>query len=152
MPLSPNVVALQVLRAVAVLPAAGAWDAAPTEINVDGAQFITLFFSYTRGGAGGSFRFLPQVSPYSADQGVATIGNWFPPSVRNVAGFVIGADVAVNVQRLEGDLYTAVGATLETFSLEIELGASAQRFRCACQEVGNVALPGAAHIIAYLRG
>ena len=80
------------------------------------------------------------------------VGNWFPPSTRNIPGFAVGADVAVNIQRQSGDLYTAVGATIETFSLDLDLGAGAMRMRLSCQEVGNIAAPGTVHVAVYLRG
>lgn len=149
--LAPNVRILQTLKAVAALPAAGAWDV-PVPIVCDGASKATLFVSYTRGGAAGSFRYLIEVSPWSFDQAVVTVGNWFPLSIRDVAIFAAGADVAVGIQRQAGDLYTAVGAALETFSFDLDLGAGAQRMRISCQEVGNVAAPGTVHAVVYLRG
>ena len=151
MPLAPNVRILQELKAVAALPAAGAWDV-PVPIHCDGASKATISISYTRGGAAGSFRYLIETSPWSADQAVVGVGNWFPPSVRNVGAFVAGADVAVGIQRQAGDLYVAVGATIETFSLDLDLGAGAMRMRLSCQEVGNIAAPGTVHVAVYLRG
>ena len=65
-PISPLYLDQQTARVSAILPAAGAFDAAPLELACPGFDFVTLFITYTRGGAGGSVRMLPEFAPFSA--------------------------------------------------------------------------------------
>ena len=51
--LRPGAQSLQTARAAAALPAAGAYDAAPTELSCQAAGAVTLFTTYTRAGVGG---------------------------------------------------------------------------------------------------
>jgi len=140
---------LVTLRASAALAAAGAWDATPTEAFVEDAKAITLFFSYTRGGAAGSARLQVEMSPYSA--AVAGVENWFRASVKNVGAFAAGADTNSGIQRENGVLYTAVGAAIENVLYgSLTLDRSVQRIRVNAQEVGNVGAPGTLHIVAYM--
>jgi len=136
------------IRAAAALPAAGAYDPNPTEIAVAGIEWITLYFAYTRGGAGGAFDWQIQVSPYSADTG----GNdWFAQSVYAAGAVVAGVDTTSNVQREENS-YQATGAAVETFVLgPIRLAGTIERIRIPCQESGNVGAPGNLEVMAVMR-
>lgn len=53
-------------RASAALPAAGAYDSAPTSVPVQHADEVTLYLAYAQGGAGGACALKIDVSP---DQG-----------------------------------------------------------------------------------
>lgn len=133
----------QVLRASAALPAAGAWDAAPLTMPCAGWTKLTLFCSYTRGGAAGSVRMAPQFSNAVAPT------TWYSPTSYDAGAFAAGADVNSNLQR-ETLLYTATGAGAETFIYDLELPSNVEYVRCACREVGNVAAPGTMAIVAVL--
>lgn len=140
---------LVTLRASAALPAAGAWDAAPTVMFAEDTDHVTLYASYTRGGAAGSVRIRVEVSPYSLD--MAGVEDWFCPSVKQVGAFAAGADVASALQRESGVLYTATGAAIENVLYgTIELGRAAARMRVYAQEVGNVAAPGTLHVVGLM--
>ena len=144
--LQAGVPSLQTARPAVALPDGGVYDAAPLEMVCAGAEYVTAYITYTRGGAGGSVRIRPEFSPYSAD--VAGVEDWFPASVKQVGAFAAGVDTASGVQRENGVLYTATGAGAETFTYgPIILGATAERMRIMCQEVGAVATPGTCHII-----
>jgi len=142
-----SVDALQVARASAALLAAGAWDAAPTELNCEHASSVTLFLSYTRGAAGGAFDFQIQVSPYSAD-GLAAAGAavWLMQSVYLSGGVVPGADTVSNVQR-EIVRYGSTAVGQEGFIYgPVELAVGAQRLRVRAREAGVVGTPGTLQI------
>ena len=61
-PISTTYLDQQVARASAALPAAGAFDTTPTALACPGFDFVTLYFTYTRGGAGGAFKFKVEAS------------------------------------------------------------------------------------------
>lgn len=145
--LQAGVPSLQTARAAAALPGGGVYDPAPLEMVCAGAQYVTLYVTYTRAGVGGSVRVRPEFSPYSAD--VAGVEDWFPASAKNVGAFAAGADTVSGVQRENGVLYTATGVGAETFAYgPLTLEGTVERLRVLCQEVGAVATPGACHIMA----
>ena len=143
MSLAPGLVALQAARASAALPAAGAWDAAPTELFVSGADTVTVQFSYTRGGAGGSFGFQFQTSIYSVAANVpAGAAAWADGMAYAVGVIVAGADTASAMQA-EYVVCQATGAAQEVFQFTLQgLGGTVERLRIPCCEVGNVGAPG----------
>jgi hypothetical protein len=133
------------VRASAALPAAGAWDAAPTEIAVPGLDAIVLYVTYTRGAAGGAFDYQVQVSPYATAQGV--VQNWFTQSLYAAAALAAGADAQSRLQR-EYVTYASTGAGAEAFVYgPIELEA-VERIRMVCRESGVVGTPGTVHVVA----
>jgi hypothetical protein len=134
------------LRALAALAAAGAWDAAPTEVPCPEFEEVTLFLAYTRGGAGGAVDFQIEVSPYSAD--VAGVQSWFTLAAYQAGALAAGADVASNAQR-EAITYTATGAAAEGWVHgTLRLGRTVERLRVAARESGAVATPGTLEITA----
>ncbi len=136
-----------VLRASAALAGAGAWDATPVETPVDGMDRMTLYFTYTRGGAGGAFDFQIQVSPYSSDQLV--VQNWFPTSLYQLGVIVAGSDAQSRVQR-EYATYQATGAAVETFVHGPTDIKSVERIRLVARESGAVGTPGTLMIVGVL--
>lgn len=135
-PFSPTYLDQQVARAAAALPAAGAYDAAPTELYCNSFETVTLWFTYTRGGAAGAFAFRVDVSPDGA--GTA----WFRQTIYSPAAVVTGADSQSDVQR-EAIEYGATGAAAELFVYgPITLGGMIERIRIAAAETGNVGAPG----------
>ena len=140
---------LQVIRAVAALPAAGAWDAAPEEFDCPYANDLTLFVAYTRGGAAGAVDLMIEVSPYTADL-VAPAASWFNAALYEPANVVAGADAVSIIQR-EYVTYTAVGAAEETFVYQVTVAGDIQRVRISGRESGNVGAPGDCAIVGIIK-
>jgi len=140
---------LQVARASAALPAAPAWDAAPTEMACAGFDFVTLNFTYTRGGAAGAFDWQVETSPYSLAAGVpAGAQEWQDPAIYASGAVAAGADTTSLVQR-ELESYTATGAAVETFTIgPTPLRSTFERLRVVARESGNVGAPGTLQIQA----
>lgn len=131
---------IQTARASAALPAAGAYDATPTEMVCVGAEFVTLYFTYTRGGAGGAFNFQVEVSPDAT--------NWYDTATYEVGVLAAGADNTNRIQR-EITIYQAIGATAEMFVHgPVPLGGTVETMRITCAESGAVGTPGTVEIIA----
>ena len=138
-------------RASAALPAAGAWDAAPTEFFTSGADTMRLHFTYTRGAAGGAFDFQVETSIYSTVNLVpAGAGEWADPSVEAVGAVAAGVDTQSLVQ--DGyDTFTSSGAGAETFTYgPIQLNGTIERVRIPCRESGVVGTPGTLIVVAEM--
>jgi hypothetical protein len=141
-PISTNYLDQQVARASAVLPAAGAWDASPTEMDCPGFREVLLSLTYTEGAVGGAVDIKIEVSPDS------TGNTWHQLSVKDVGVLVPGADVVSDVQREEVS-YDPTGATAERFVYgPIEIGGTVERMRVFAQESGVVGNPGTCEIEA----
>ena len=95
------------IRAAAALPAAGAWEAAPTELASAGYLWATFYITYTRGAAGGAVDTQLQFSPYAAD--LAGVEDWFTQSLYDAGVLAAGTDVTSNIQR-ELITYTSTAA------------------------------------------
>jgi hypothetical protein len=133
----------QIARVEAALAAAGAWDTTPLELPCAVFDNATLYFKYTRGGAGGSFDFSIEVSP----DGV----NFYQTSIYSPGAVVPGADTGSDVQR-EFINYQAVGAAAEYFIYgPLELKGTADVIRINVREVGAVGTPGTLGIAAYFK-
>lgn len=140
------------VRAAAVLPAAGAFDPAPTEIACAGAWWVRLYFTYTRGAAGGAFNYRYEVSPYSTD--VVGVESWFQGTLY-AAGPLNPCSDAVSFVQAEEIRYCSTGAGAETFvSPPIHLAGASERFRLAARETGTPIQPGEVHVMAvfYVEG
>ena len=132
----------RVARVSAVLLGAGAFDVAPLELACPGFDFVTLFITYTRAGAGGSVRLRPEFSPVSAG------AVWHSKALYGAAVIAAGVDAASLEQR-ETLLYTSTGAGAETSVLgPLDLGGTVERLRIACAEIGAAATPGTCEILA----
>ena len=132
---------VQTARASAALPAAGAYDAAPTVMHCAGFETCTLFIAYTRGGAGGDMQFRVEVSPDSAG------AVWHRGGVYAPGTPASGTDVVSNLQR-ESVEYGSTGAGREDvvygpFDLR-----GAARLRVPCCESGAIGTPGTSAIEA----
>jgi len=139
-PFTPTYIDKQVARAAAALPAAGAWDAAPTAIFVGGADRLTLNFQYTRGGAAGAFDFEVLVSSLNP------VVSWQQLTLYANGALAAGVDTQSRVQR-EYITYQATGAGAEGFVYgSIDLGGSTEWIMVAARESGNVGAPGALQI------
>jgi hypothetical protein len=138
-------------RASAALPAAGAFDAAPTEFFASGAETMRLQFTYTRAAVGGAFDFQIETSIYSVAALVPTdAGEWADPSVEAVGAVVAGADTQSLVQ--DGyDTFTSSGAAAETFTYgPVQLNGTIERVRVPCRESGVPGNPGNLVVVAEL--
>jgi len=135
------------VRTLAALPAAGAWDATPTEIACAGFRWVTLFLTYTRGAAGGAVDYQIQESAFANDA-AAPNEAWFAQSVYNAAVFAAGTDSTSGRQR-ELETYTATGAGAEPFKIgPVSLQGTMERIRIPCRESGDTDNPGTMEIIA----
>jgi hypothetical protein len=123
-----------VLRVSAALPAQGAWDTAPTEQNIFGAQGLTLSFTYTRGAAGGAFDYQIELSPYSiAALTPAGASEWVTEAALATGAVVTGADTQSLEQR-EYETYGSQGAAAEDYQMDFELQAPYERIRIQARE------------------
>jgi len=137
-----------VMRASAALPAAGAWDATPTEQNIFGAQGMTFSFTYTRGAAGGAFDYQIELSPYSVVALVPAGANeWITESIYASGAVALGVDTQSREQR-EYQTYGSTGAGAEGFQIDFELRAPYERIRILARESadGIPANPGTLQI------
>lgn len=142
-PVSDTYLDVQTARALAVLPAAGAWDAAPLVLQCPGFDYVTLYITYTRGGAGGSVELAVDVN----DDALA--GAWHQTTIYSPGTVAVNTDTSSNVQR-EGVLYGATGAATETVVYgPIHIGATIERLRILAREVGAVATPGTCYVEAH---
>ena len=138
-------------RAEAALPAAGVWDATPTEFFVSGASTMRLQFTYTRAAAGGAFDFQIETSIYAVAANAPTgAGEWADPSVEAVGAVVAGVDTQSLIQ--DGyDTFTSSGADAETFTYgPVQLNGTIERVRVPCRESGAVGNPGTLTVAAEL--
>jgi hypothetical protein len=142
-----------ILRASAALPAAGAWDAVADLIISSSAfaDFLTLAFTYTRGGAGGAFDWQLWTSIYAIAGNVpAGAQEWQAPPIYSSGAVVAGADTTSNIQR-ELITYQATGAAVEVFTFgPTGLRATIERIRVRARESGAVGTPGTLQIAAEL--
>ena len=139
------------LRASAVLPAAPAWDATPTESFSTFADYLTLSLTYTRGAAGGAFDIQLQVSIYSVVGDVpAGAQEWQTESVYAGGLLAAGADTQSRLQR-EYETYQATAAAVESFEYgPIALNNNIARIRVTARESGVPGTPGTLQITGVL--
>ena len=135
-------------RADAVLPAAGAWDAAPTVIPCAGYGWVRFYFAYQRSAqeSAGSLTYQYEISPYYADLGEKT--DWITQTAYAPAPLTPCLDVCSEVQN-EDVTYCSLTTDVETFaSPPIHLAGWVERIRIACRESGLLDAPGNAQVIA----
>lgn len=148
-PLSATYLNVQEVRASAALPAAGAWDAAPTELACPFFDNVVLTFTYTRGAAGGAFDWQLETSPYSriADA-PAGAAEWATEPIYASGVVVAGADTTSLVQR-ELQSYGSQGAAAESIDFgPISFAKAIERVRVRARESGVVGTPGTLQIEA----
>ena len=138
------------MRASAALPAAGAWDAAPTEQNVAGAGYIMLSITYDEDAQAtdGAMDFQIQASIYSIAANVpAGAGEWGDESLFAAGAVVGGADTQSLVQA-EYETFDPTGAAAETFVYgPVHLAHNVERIRIPCRESGDTGSPGVAAVV-----
>lgn len=137
----PLLVRSQVARVSAALPAAGAYDTLPLVMETPDAEFVTLWFSYTRGGVGGSFNWKIEGSPNNTPV-------WYQLSYGDRPAVVAGTDNTGATQQAD-NVYQANGATIERFIVgPITLERTFEQLRVFGAEVGAVGTPGTLEILA----
>lgn len=145
---SPLIANPATMRVAAVLPAAGAWDAAPPEIACGGYEWMRFFFTYTRGAPKGAFDYYYDTSPYSLD--LAGVEDWFHGSLYVPGTLILCNDVMSLIQR-EYITYCATSGDAQTFvGPPIHLAGCVERVRLFCRESGVTGTPGTVHVVALL--
>jgi len=143
-PISATYLDIQQARASAALPAAGAYDATPTEMACPSFDFVTLYIKYDENAAAvdGAVDIRIDISPDST----GTV--WHRGTAYSVGAVVAGSDTTSNIQREEIS-YQAVGADAEYWVFgPVELRGTVERIRVAAQESGDVGDPGVCEIEA----
>lgn len=128
------------LRASAALPAAGAL-ATGTSFPIDQGTEITLYLTYTRGGAAGAFQY---VIEFSIDG-----STWYQQAAVQEQAIAAGTDVSALSQRAYVS-YTATSASAESFCSDT-FTVPANWMRINVRETGNVGAPGTLSINGFLR-
>lgn len=157
---NPHPLALQnpvEIRAFEPLPAAGAYDAAPTVIECGGFWWCRFYFVYDAGvgAVDPSLEWYYEVSPYSAG---ATVGMAQAEWVRNTL-YVPGtltpwATVVSDVQQ-ETFVFAPDSLAAETFiGPPIHLAGCVERIRVYCRERGAIGMPGSCGVLGvfYVEG
>ena len=144
-----------VVRAWAALPAAGAWDAAPEELPVQGFWWVRLYFTYQRGleDVQGELAYYYELSPYATDA-LANNEAWFHGTIY-APGTQVPCAITHSWVQQEFMTYCATTNDAETFiSPPIHLGGCVERFRLFCREDHNLPNPGSAEVIGlfYVEG
>jgi hypothetical protein len=141
-PISSVYLDQQVARASAVLPGAGAFDAAPVALFCSGFVSAMLFLEYTRAGAGGRVRMRVEGSPD------VTGDTWYQISLYNPGAPVANADSVSPFQR-EFLEYGSTAAGIEKTAIPVTLYGGFQRIRVVCAESGAVGTPGTVKVTAH---
>jgi len=137
------------VRASAALPAAGAWDT-PTELKCAYAHVLHLHFTYTRGGVGGAFDWMIELSPFSvAALAPAGAQEWNRQPIYAAGAVVPGADTQSDLAT-EYYTYQAQGATAEDFVVDVPLSGNVERYRVTARESGAVGTPGTLAVVGEL--
>lgn len=138
-------------RARAVLPAAGAWDPAPTIINVAGAGKITFYVEYLRGIAHGAVDFQAFSTPFQNNR-VLPLQTWYSQSMKTDGVSALEFDTHSHIQRE----YVRYGSTApggaETFVFGPIDITGVERMYIQCRESGlDLANPGTCEVVAILQ-
>ncbi len=147
------------VRAYAALPAAGAWDATPTELACAGFIWVSLYLAYLEDaqGTGGAVDIALHVSPFDADASASAAARaWMQQSLYAPGVLAISVDTQSRFQR-EYITYghTAAAAVPENWVYgPLRLADGVERIRIPARESadGDTANPGSLEIIAVFTG
>lgn len=128
-------------RLAGALPAAGAYDAEPIAVPVNGMELYSFLISYTRGAGGGSSAYKVEIC---ADDNPST-GEWYQIAYVEGEPVVTGSDLQNKTQRVEF-LYGATGVLVERFTSP-SFSSLTNFVRIVFKEVGQIATPGS--VTAY---
>ena len=148
-----GVASLNIARVSAALAGAGAWDAAPVEFFVSGADSLAVQLTYTQGAAGGACDIQLQLSPYSVAALVPAGGAEWIDQTLYATGVVVGGAETQSLMQAEYVTFDPVGAAAEgvTFA-PVALDGLFERCRVPARESGVVGTPGIAAITVNLSG
>lgn len=138
----------QELRAFAILPAAGAWDATPTPITVPHGCRVTLFCEYTEGAPTGTVDIDVQVSPHGADQTAPAL-TWFSLSALLIPAVAAGAQTRGQLEPLYIN-FDPLTVGREGFVIDLSVPAYVERLRARGREVGVAGTPGSLRVWATI--
>jgi len=148
-----GVSSLNTARASAALTAAGAWDAAPTEFFISGADSLGVHLTYTQGAAGGAVDVQLQLSPYSVAALVPAGANEWETQTLYSAGVVVGGADTQSLMQAEYVTFDPVTAAAESVAFApVALNGLFERCRVQARESGVVGTPGTAAIVVTLNG
>ena len=138
----------QTARALAALLPAGAYDAAPLELESGLMKWVTFSVTYIQGAVNGAVDLMIETSPYNAVGEVpAGAQEWFT-STLYVAGAPPPAPVGSDIYE-EFITFTSTAAANAITYGPIRLGGTIPRLRVSCRESGVELTPGTCHIVAY---
>jgi len=148
-PISATYLNVQIARVSAILLAAGAWDATPLELACPYFDFVSLAFTYTRGGVAGAFDWQLWTSLYSvAANAPAGAQEWHAPPIYASGAVAAGADTQSLVQD-EYLTYTPIDVAVHSFNYgPVPLRGTIERIYVAARESGNAGAPGTLQITA----
>ena len=150
--ISADYLKVQTARANAALPAAGAWDATPTEMVCPGFWNFSLHFNYSRGAAAGAFDFQIQTSPWSRTADVpAGINEWEEQAIYASGAVAAGADTTSNIQAELISFTNTAAGDLSFIYGPVALDGAVERMRVRCRESGVVGTPGECYCLARFR-
>jgi len=139
-----------ILRVSAALPAAGAWDATPTESFSTNAMNLMLQYTYTRDAVGGAFDLQLEYSLFSVAATVpAGASEWITMNLYAHGPVAAGVDSQSRVQA-EYITFQPLTANAEDFPFPVELNKVVERIRCRARESGDTDNPGLLQITAIL--
>lgn len=144
----PGAVTTQEFRAFDALPAAGAWDATPTEFRVPHSCRLTLFVEYTQGAAGGSVDVDIQTTPHNIDQTAPAL-TWYSLSILGANAVIAGAATRGQLEPFYINFDPTTGAR-ETIPIDLSFPAFVERVRVRCREIGVTATPGSCRVWGLL--
>jgi len=151
MPLPAGVSGLNEVRASAALPAAGAWDASPTEFFVSGASSLGVHLTYTEGEPGGSVDVQLELSPYALTANVPTGAQEWIPQTLYAPGVVAGGVDTQSLAQNEYVTFDPTGVTTEAITFApVALRGVFERARVRARETSQQAVPGTCQITATL--
>ena len=146
---SPEIEPKQTLRARAALAAAGAWDATPTAINVQGYNRIVILADYEQGAAGGSCDLGIEWAPHQTVNVPAGGPTWYPLTTMESQVLTAGVESVAEVQQAV-IRFDPSAAGQNTFVIDLSLPSNIERVRVAAREVGVVGTPGTLGLFALL--
>lgn len=134
----------QVVRVSAALPAAGAFDAAPTERSCVGRNHVAIFPNYTRAAVGGAYAMRVEVC-----NTIAAVDEWAEIAVIRSGILTEGASTRHDIQAGGEFNFVSVDANAKRIKFDFDIG-SAYKIRIPAAETGVVGTPGTLYISILL--
>lgn len=147
-PISTTYLDKVIARALAALPAAGAWDGDPTALHCEDFHFVTFYLAYMSGNDGqdpvdGAVDFKIEVSPDTSGSVWHQFTEYAP------AVLAAGVDSQSRIQREYITYEPTQDAAFEYFVYgAIELRGTIERIRIVARESGDTDHPGQLSVVA----